>query len=64
MREKISSALMALSTFCLFAFFGVYFYAIHTWQSPEVWTEYVGGGLCIGFVLFFFMAVLIYPDRY
>lgn len=64
MREKISFALVALSIVCLFAFFGVYFYALHMWQSCPAWTEYVGGGLCIGFVLFFALAVLIYPKAY
>jgi hypothetical protein len=64
MREKISVALVAASIVCLFAFFVVYFYALHMWQGCPMWTEYVGGGLCIGFVLFFALAVLIYPNKY
>lgn len=64
MREKISATFVALSIVCLFAFFGVYFYALHMYQNYTAWTEFAGGGLCIGFVLFFALAVLIYPDKY
>jgi hypothetical protein len=61
MREKFSTAFVALSIICLFAFFVVYFIALHMWQSCPAWTEYVGGGLGVGFVLFFVLAILIHP---
>ena len=64
MREKISFALVALSIVCLFILAVVYFYALHMWQNCPAWTEYVGGGAGIGVILFFALAVLIYPDKY
>lgn len=64
MREKFAIALAVLSVICLFAFFVVYFIALHMWQNCPAWAEYVGSGLVIGTVLFFGLAVLIYPDKY
>lgn len=64
MREKISIAFVVLSIVCLFILAVVYFYALYTWQNTQVWVEYIGGGAGVGVILFFVLAVLIYPKAY
>lgn len=64
MRKKISFALVAMSIICLFVLAFVYFYTLHMWQGCPMWTKYVGVGAGVGTILFFALAVLIYPDKY